>query len=122
MSITQQDTDQAHLAQRWQERCQQRNFSAAVLGLGTVRVFGKSGDAPVVFPRLASLADLAQLEADERWAVEMAQQVVQAAQAKQRPVMASQPPRAGVAPTPTPLHTFDPKLEHILILSLTRGG
>jgi hypothetical protein len=122
MSITQQDANQATLARRWQERCQQGNFSAAVLGLGTVRVFGKSGDAPVIFPRIESLEQIEQLEADERWAVETAQQVVQAAQAKQRPVMASQPPRAGVAPAPTPLRTFDPKIEHMLILSLTRGG
>ncbi|MGH2507398.1 MAG: hypothetical protein ACRDHZ_08335 [Ktedonobacteraceae bacterium] len=122
MSITQQRVHQEMLAQRWQERCRQGNFSATVLGLGTVRVFGKSGDAPVMFPRIESLASLEELEADERWAVETAQQLVQAAQAKQRPVMASQPPRAGVAPAPTPLRTFSPKTEHILILSLTRGG
>ncbi len=122
MSVARQSMSQEALAGRWQKRCRLGNFSAAVLGLGTVRVFGKSGDAPVVFPRIESLAALDQLEVDERWAVETAQEVVQAAQARQRPVMASQPPRAGVAPTPTPLRTFDPKTENILILSLTRGG
>ena len=98
MAIARQDLNQETLARRWQERCRQGNFSAAVLGLGVVRVFGKSGDAPVAFPRIESLAALDQLEADERWAVETAQEVVNAAQARQRPVMASQPPRAGVIP------------------------
>jgi hypothetical protein len=110
------------LQRRWQERCQQGNFSTAVLGVGTIRVFGKSGDAPVVFPRIESLAVIDTLEADERWAVELAQDIVDAAQNRQRSVMATQPPQAGSAPAPTPMRTFDPKAEHILILSLTRGG
>jgi hypothetical protein len=122
MSTTPQTLSQEALQRRWQERCQQGNFSAAVLGVGTIRVFGKSGDAPVHFPRIVSLTALDTLEADERWALDLAQEIVGAAQTKQRSVMATQPPRGGMAPTPTPLHTFDPKAEHILILSLTRGG
>ena len=122
MSISIQSTSQEALKRRWLERCRQGNFSAAVLGLGTVRVFGKSGDTPVTFPRLDSLTALDSLEADERWAVEMAQNIVNAAQNRRRSVMATQPPQAGTAPAPTPMHTFDPKAEHILILSLTRGG
>ncbi len=122
MTTVRQSVSQETLQRRWQERCQQGNFSAAVLGVGTIRIFGKAGDAPVTYPRITSLASLDQLEADERWAVEAAQAMVQAAQAKQRPVMAVQPPRAGVAPNPTPVRTFDPKTEHMLILSLTRGG
>ncbi|HLZ63056.1 MAG TPA: hypothetical protein VKR06_39500 [Ktedonosporobacter sp.] len=122
MSATRQPVSQETLARRWQERCRQGNFSSAVLGLGTVRVFGKSGDAPVAFPRITSLAALDQLEADERWAIEVAQNIVSAAQTQNRPVMASQPPRAGTTPTPTPVRTFDPNTENILILSLTRGG
>lgn len=122
MSTDLRTPGQETLQRRWQERCQQGNFSAAVLGVGTIRVFGKSGDAPVNFPRIASLDALDTLEADERWAVELAQELVNAAQSRQRSVMATQPPRAGAIPTPTPLHTFDPKAENILILSLTRGG
>lgn len=110
------------LQRRWQERCRQGNFSSAVLGLGTIRVFGKSGDAPVTFPRIESLAVLDTLEADERWAIEVAQEVVNAARAKQRSVMSTQPPQAGTTPAPVPMHTFDSKAEHILILSLPRGG
>lgn len=121
MSTT-RTVSQETLQRRWLERCEQGNFSAAVLGVGTIRVFGKSGDAPVTFPRIESLTDLGTLEADERWAVEMAQDLVNTARARRRPVMATQPPQAGSTPTPTPMQTFDPKAEHVLILSLTRGG
>ena len=110
------------LQRRWQERCQEGNFSSAVLGVGTIRVFGKSGDAPVTFPRIEALTALDTLEADERWAIEVAQEIVNAAHAKRRSVMSTQPPQAGTAPAPVPMRTFDPKAEHILILRLTRGG
>ncbi|HEY4033781.1 MAG TPA: hypothetical protein VGL94_07460 [Ktedonobacteraceae bacterium] len=122
MSITHQSMSQDALRRRWQERCEQGNFSSSVLGIGTIRVFGKSGDTPVAFPRIESLSALDRLEADERWALDMAQEIVTAAQAKSRPVMTTQPPKAGVNPSPTPLRKFDPKAENILILSLTRGG
>ncbi len=122
MTTVHQSVKPETLQRRWQERCRQGNFSTAVLGLGTIRIFGKAGDAPVTFPRISSLTALDQLEADERWAVEVAQEMVQAAQAQHRPVMAVQPPRAGTAPSPTPIRTFDPKIEHLLVLSLTRGG
>jgi hypothetical protein len=122
MSTFHTTDSQETLQRRWQERCRQGNFSSTVLGLGTIRVFGKSGDAPVTFPRIDSLAALNMLEADERWAIEVAQEIVRAAQAKQRSVMSTQPPQAGTVPAPAPMHTFDSKAEHILILSLTRGG
>jgi hypothetical protein len=122
MSTPRTTVSKETLELRWQERCRQGNFSSAVLGLGTIRVFGKSGDAPVAFPRIESLAALDTLEADERWAVEVAQEIVNAAQTKRRSVMSTQPPLAGTAPAPAPMRTFDPKAEHILILSLTRGG
>ena len=122
MTTTRQSVDQRKLQSRWQERCRRGNFSSAVLGVGTIRVFGKPGDAPITFPRIASLAMLDLLDVDERWAIEVAQEMVNAAQAKNRPVMAMQPPRAGATPDPTHVRTFDPKAEHILILSLTRGG
>ena len=122
MSTTRTMVSREALQRRWQERCQQGNFSRAVLGLGTIRVFGKSGDTPVTFPRIEALAALDTLEADERWAVEVAQEMVNAAQAKQRAVMSTQPPQSGTTPAPVPMRTFDPKAEHILILSMTRGG
>ncbi len=122
MARTKQTVSQDTLRRMWEERCKQGNFSAGVLGVGTVRVFGKSGDAPLTFPRIESLAALDSLTEDERWALTVAQDVVSAAQARQRPVMATQPPTAGMAPTPTAVREFDPKQENILILSLTRGG
>jgi len=122
MSIAHQSMSQDALKRRWQERCEQGNFSSTVLGVGTIRVFGKSGDTPVAFPRIESLAALDTLEADERWALDIAQEIVTAAQAKRRPVMVTQPPKVGVSPSPAPLRDFDPKAENILILSLTRGG
>ena len=122
MSRSRTTVSQEALQRRWQERCRAGNFSSAVLGLGTIRVFGKSGDAPVSFPRIESLEALNTLEADERWAIEVAQEIVSAAQTKKRSVMSTQPPQAGTAPAPVPVHTFDPKAENILILSLTRGG
>jgi hypothetical protein len=122
MSVARQSLGPDALARLWKERCRQGHFSYGVLGVGTIRVFGRSGDAPVTFPRVESLAALDALEADERWALENAQDLVNAAQTRRRPVMATQPPRAGIAPNPTPVREFDPKLENILILSLTQGG
>src|SRR5215475_1178943 len=122
MATPRQSISSKTLQIRWQERCQQGNFSSAVLGVGTIRVFGKSGDAPVTFPRIESLAALETLEPDERWAVETAQEIIGAAQDRQRTVMATQPPQAGMTPAPTHMRAFDPKAENILILSLTRGG
>src|SRR5262249_22372452 len=122
MSTSTKTISQEALQRRWLERCREGNFSAGVLGVGTIRVFGKSGDAPVTFPGIESRAALDTLEPDERWAVETAQETIGAAHNRQRPVMATQPPQAGMAPTPTPMRTFDPKAENILILSLTRGG
>lgn len=122
MSTSTKAMSQEALQRRWLERCRAGNFSAGVLGVGTIRVFGKSGDAPVAFPRIESLDALNTLEPDERWAIETAQEIVEAAQSRQRTVMATQPPQAGMAPTPTPMRTFDPKAENVLILSLTRGG
>jgi len=122
MATTRRSASKETLQRRWQERCQQGNFSPAVLGVGTIRVFGRSGDAPITFPRIESLAALDTLEADERWAVEVAQGIVTAAHNQRRPVMATQPPQAGTTPSPTAVAVFDPKIENMLILSLTRGG
>lgn len=122
MATTRRSLSPEVLQRQWQERCQQGNFSPTVLGVGTIRVFGRSGDAPVTFPRIESLAALSALEADERWAVEVAQGLITAAQNQSRPVMATQPPQVGTVPEPTCVATFDPRSENILILSLIRGG
>src|SRR5690348_870233 len=51
------------LEQAWKERCERGTFSPAILGLGTIRVMGKSGDAAIQFPRIASLDALSSLYA-----------------------------------------------------------
>ena len=99
MSIAHPSMSQDALKRRWQQRCEQGNFSSTVLGIGTIRVFGKSGDTPVASTD-RSLAVLDTLEADERWALDIAQEIVTAAQAKRRPVMVTQPPKVGVSPSP----------------------
>lgn len=114
--------NQEALQRRWQERCRLGNFSSAVLGVGTIRVFGRSGDTPVAFPRVESLAALDTLEADERWALQNAQDLIHSARTRRRPVMATQPPRPGMTPNPIPVYEFDPKAENLLILSMTQGG
>jgi hypothetical protein len=122
MTDTRTPIDQETLRRQWEERCSLGVFSPAILGVGTVRVFGRSGDAPIQFPRIATLAALDTLEPDEQWALRNAQEIVAAAQARNRPVMATQPSRGSAPPAPAPVRVFDPKLENILILSLTRGG
>jgi hypothetical protein len=122
MATTRRNVSPETLQRRWQERCKQGIFSPAVLGVGTIRVFGRSGDAPVTFPRIESLAALDTLEADERWAMEVAQNIVTTAQNQRRPVMATQPPQVGTTPRPTAVDVFDPQTENILVLSMTQGG
>jgi hypothetical protein len=67
------------LERRWQERCRSGKFSPAVLGVGTIRVMGRSGDTPVQFPRIASLDTLDGLEPEEVYAVRAAQEIIKQA-------------------------------------------
>jgi len=110
------------LAQRWKERCASGDFSQVVLGLGTIRIMGKAGDAPVQFPRITSLDALDMLEPDEQWAVKAAQAIVTQACNQRRPVLATSIPQSGLTPNPTPVTIFDPKVELLLVTSLIRGG
>jgi hypothetical protein len=110
------------LACRWKERCASGQFSRAVLGLGTIRVMGKAGDAPVQFPRIPSLDALDTLEPDEQWAVQAAQAIVTQACNQHRPVLAAAPPQPGSLPIAKPVTTFDPSIETLLVTSLIRGG
>ena len=110
------------LPRRWKERCTSGKFSQAVLGLGTIRVMGKAGDAAVQFPRIPSLDTLGTLEPDEQWAVQAAQAIVTQACNQRRPVLAIAIPQPGVLPTPLPVTVFDPSVETLLVTSLIRGG
>jgi hypothetical protein len=110
------------LEQRWHERVQTGTFSCAVLGIGTIRIMGRSGDAPVQFPRIASLGTLDLLEEDEQWAVRAAQQIVAQAQQQQRSVFAIAPASASSTPSPRPVQTFDPSVASLMVVARIAGG
>ncbi len=114
--------NEAELQRRWQQRIRDGQFSAAVVGLGTIRVMGRSGDTPVPFPRIESLDALGQLAPDEQWAVRAAEAIVNQARAASRTVLAPQPGQPGTAGQVASLNTFDPNLEHILVASMVTGG
>jgi hypothetical protein len=126
MTTTAQDetalANEETLARRWKERCESGQFSQAVLGLGTIRVMGKAGDAPVQFSRITSLDALGTLEPDEQWAVQAAQAIVAQACDQRRSVLAAAPPQPGSLPMPKPVTTFDPSVETLLVTSIIRGG
>jgi hypothetical protein len=92
-----------------------------VQGVGTVRIFGKAGDAPLTFPRVESLAALADLEPDEQWALARARQLVGEARSQRRAVVATRT-RPDAAPDARPIGDFDPAQESILILNHIVGG
>ena len=81
----------AELERLWKERCQSGNFSAAILGVGQIRVMGKSGDATLMFPRIATLDVLSELAPDEQYAVRAAEAIVQQAQDQARTVFVVEP-------------------------------
>ena len=107
----------AELERAWKERCQHGTFSPAILGLGTIRVMGKSGDAAVQFPRITSLAVLGELEPDEQYAVQAAQQIVEQAQQQSRTVFAVAPGQA-----PERVQEFHPDTESLMIVARIAGG
>jgi hypothetical protein len=117
-----QATSSSALEQRWRERVQTGTFSAAVLGIGTIRIMGRSGDAPVQFPRIASLDALDLLEEDEQYAVRTAQQIIAQAHQQQRTVFAIAPASAGSTPSPRPVQTFDPSVESLMVVARIAGG
>jgi hypothetical protein len=117
-----QATSPSALEQRWRERVQAGAFSAAVLGIGTIRIMGRSGDAPVQFPRIASLDALNVLEEDEQWAVRAAQRIVTQAQQQQRSVFEVVPARSGETPSPRPVQTFEPSVESLMVVARIAGG
>jgi hypothetical protein len=117
-----QATSPSALEQRWRERVQAGTFSPAVLGIGTIRIMGRSGDAPVQFPRIASLDDLDLLEEEEQWAVRAVQSIVAQAQRQQRTVFAVAPASTSGTPTPRPVKTFEPSAESLMVVSRIAGG
>jgi hypothetical protein len=110
------------LERRWQERCRSGKFSPAILGVGTIRVMGRSGDTPVQFPRIASLDALSTLEPEEAYAVRTAQEIINQARAQSRSVFAVDAPTGEDAPAPVPVLEFDPSVESMVIVARIVGG
>ncbi len=113
----------AELAALWQERVRTGTFSHAVQGTGIIRVMGKSGDTPVAFPRIETLAALDSLELDEQWAIRAAEAIFTQARQAKRQVMETQPPTLeGGAGIPTVVRRFDPTAHSLLVTNMITGG
>lgn len=107
-------TNNQDLQRKWEERVRAGTYSAGVMGLGTMRIMGKSGDAALLFPRIASLDGLPTLEPDEQWAVRQAEAALVAAQIAQRTVFNRE--------TSEVLRRFDPSVSEMLVVSRIAGG
>jgi len=107
------------LQRTWEARVQRGQFSRNVLGVGSIRVMGKAGDAPVVFPRIASLDLLPSLEPDEQWAVHQAEAIVQQAQRESRTVFDTS---AGQVEGARRVSTFDPSIKTLMVVARIAGG
>ena len=80
---------------------------------------GKAGDAPVVFPRIASLDLLPGLEPDEQWAVQQAEAIVAQAQRESRTVFDTS---AGRVEGARRVSAFDPSVETLMVVARIVGG
>lgn len=107
------------LQRAWEARVQRGQFSSTVLGIGTIRVMGKAGDAPVAFPRIASLDLLPSLEPDEQWAVSQAEAIVQQAQLESRTVFDTS---TGQVESARRITTFDPSVSTMMVVARIAGG
>ncbi len=112
-------TSDSELQRAWEARVQRGEFSSSVLGVGTIRVMGRAGDAPVAFPRIASLDALPGLEPDEQWAVRQAEAIVQQAQRENRTVFDTS---VGQAEGSRRVSGFDPSAETLMVVARIAGG
>lgn len=111
-------TTNAPLQTEWAARLARGEFSPAVVGVGTLRVMGASGDEALAFPQISSLAALDQLAPDERWAIEQVELVVSVKQRGRR--LATIKPGTGMGAI---VDRFDPTaLDDYLLLIQSQGG
>lgn len=94
--------------------------SPQVLGVATLRVTGRSGDAVGVYPRIATLEQIELLPEDGQKAIREAMRVVNEAQLKGNTVFAVSTP--GAAPIRLAPGVFDPTAEQLLIAPRIMGG
>lgn len=116
---------------QWQARVARHQAGQAdalppeVAGIGGMRVFGRSGDAVVAFPRVRHLSDLELLPADVQFALELANRTIAAHRAAGggRMIFATTPAVEGRLPEPEPILRIDPtKHADILIVAPIAGG
>ena len=112
-------TSDSILQRAWEARVQRGEFSSSVLGIGIIRVMGRSGDASVAFPRMASLDALPGLEADEQWAVREAEAIVQQAQRENRAVFDTS---AGQIEDARRVTSFEPSAATLMVVARIAGG
>lgn len=106
------------LQTEWVARLARGEFSPAVVGVGTLRVMGTSGDEALAFPQISSLAALDQLAPDERWAIQQVELVVSVKQRGRR--LATIKPGTGMGAI---VDRFDPTaLDDYLLLIQSQGG
>lgn len=112
-------TRDSALQRAWEARIQRGQFSNGVFGVGVIRIMGKAGDAPVAFPRIASLDLLPSLEPDEQWALRQAEAIVQEAQRENRTVFDTS---AGQAEGSRRITNFEPNAQTLMVVSRIAGG
>lgn len=116
--------DEQHIV-AWERQVAEHSFSPSVLGLGEIRVMGRSGDSRFVFPQITSLSvleDATTLTEAERYVLDITRTIVESSPTRHRRAMSVVPGIDGAAPVPTPMLTFQPSAEHIVIVSMVRGG
>ena len=119
------------LRAQWEERV--RRYRAGevaamppeVVGLGDLRVFGRSGDAVLAFPRIRTLGDLELLPPDVQFGLALANRAVEAHrhQGNGRMVYATAPATLRGIPEPQAVTAIDPT-QHadVLIVAPIAGG
>lgn len=96
-----------------------------VIGLGSLRVFGRAGDAVMPFPRVRMLSDLDSLPADVQLGMQIAERTVTAYRTRGigRMIYSTAPAIDGRAPEPKVVDTIDPTRDlDILIVAPIAGG
>ena len=128
---TQLTHSEVTLRAQWEARV--RRFRAGdatamppeVVGLGDLRVFGRSGDTALAFPRLRSLGDLELLPPDVQFGLALANRTVEAhrRQGNGRMVYATAPATRSGIPEPQVITAIDPT-QHadVLIVAPIAGG
>ena len=127
MQSTPLSTSEQELMSRWMERVaryqagDQAAMPPEVIAIGTLRIFGRSGDVPLPFPQIRAIADLQRLPEDAATAMAIANRTVAAYRARGngRMVYATAPG----ATQADPIEQIDPtRHSDVLIVGPIAGG